>query len=168
MKFSLPLLLSLVLLTGSCRQLHWQRAKVRVRSTGKVYSVEVVIENKKPYLFKEGFNEKLKAVCGREFEKLGYTLKYKDKPDYIALIRIDMDSFSTSGYAVVGGGGPTSFWRPYRKDRVYALLFDYALTSTRFSTPKWVEKNDIYFFGDIDRDTRRSLNMIKYTIRYGS
>lgn len=161
--------LAIILITilSSCQQLYWQRNKVRVRQPAKPFSIQVFISNNKSPFFTETFNSDLKTICEDEFVRMGYCLKFKDTPDFTATVKIDMDSFATRGYYVIGTGGPGFFWKAYRKTRVYAILFDYKITNTRNKKTKWEEKNDIYFFDNVNRDSRRSKNMVKYTIRYG-
>lgn len=150
----------------SCHQVYWQRNKVRV---GKRLnqSIRVDIENKVPQIFNSSFNARLKETCEKEFVRMGYTLKYKEQPDFIATITIGMDSFNVEGIYTFHSAGITSFFRTYKKDNVRAILFNYNMVNTRYKTVKWQENNDIYYFDDTDRNSRRSNNMIKYTIRYG-
>ena len=161
------LLTAIILITLSgCQRLYWQRNKVRTGN--KSYqSMEVYIENKVPYIFNLDFDAKLKNTCKTEFERMGYTFNYKDTPDFITVIKINMDSFATSGVYTFGAGGPTSFWKTYKRNNVRAILFDYTITSTKYNTVKWANKNDIFYFYDAYRNSQRSMNMIKYTIRYG-
>lgn len=157
----------LVVTLCSCQQMYWQRSKVRVRQPARPLSIQVFITNNKSAFFTENFNKNLQTVCEKEFERMGYCLNFKDTPDFMATVKIDLDSFSTKGYYVVGTGGPSFFWKAYKKTRVYAILFDYKISNTRTRKTKWEEKNDIYFFDNMNRDSRRSTNMVKYTIRYG-
>jgi hypothetical protein len=157
----------LMLTLSACHKHYWQRNKIRIRQQQKKPSIEVRIRNKTPYIFNLTFTDELKTVCEQEFERMGYTIAQTDSPDYIAFIRVDMDSFPVTGVYVFGMGGPSSFWRPYRKEKVYAILFDYRIVNNRSTTVKWEERNDIYYFDNAERNSRRSKNMVKYTIRYG-
>ncbi|MES2690713.1 MAG: hypothetical protein V4658_09940 [Bacteroidota bacterium] len=157
----------LIAVLSSCQQIYWQRSKVRVRQPLRAPSIQVFVNNHRSPFFNETFNKDLKTICEKEFLRMGYCLNFKDTPDFTATVKIDMDSFSTKGYYVIGTGGPGFFWKHYRKDKVYAILFDYKISNTRNKKTKWEEKNDIYFFDNINRDSRRSINMVKYTIRYG-
>lgn len=157
----------LLIILSSCHQLYWQRNKIRIRQKQEKPSIEVRIKNKTPYIFNRAFSDELRKVCEEEFVRIGYTTEIKDTPDYIAFIKVDLDSFPVSGVYVFGMGGPSTFWRPYRKEKVYAILFDYRIINNRGTTVKWEEHNDIYYFDNIERNSRRSKNMVKYTIRYG-
>lgn len=156
----------LISFISGCHQVYWQRNKVRV---GKRLnqSVKVEINNQVPYVFNTDFNAKLKSTCEKEFTRMGYTLQYKELPDFIATITISMDSFKVEGVYTFHSAGLTSLFRTYKKDNVKAILFNYNMVSTKYKTVKWQENNDIYYFDDSDRNSRRSNNMIKYTIRYG-
>lgn len=155
----------LFILISACHKRYWQRRVVHVQR-GK-QSIKVVVDNKVSYVFKDGFNLALKKSCEKEFEKMGYSLIYKDSPDFVANIRINLDSFPVNGVYVLGKGGPTAFWQTYKKTKVYALLFDYKITYMKNNAIKWEEHNDIYYFDDVYRNSNRATNMIKYTIRYG-
>lgn len=157
--------ITLITLSG-CQRLYWQRDKVR--AVNKTYqSMEVYIENKVPYIFNPDFDTKLKSTCKVEFERMGYTFIYKDTPDFVTVVKINMDSFATSGVYTFSAGGPTSFWKTYKRNNVRAILFDYKITNTKNKTVKWDNQNDIFYFYDAYRNSQRSNNMIKYTIRYG-
>ena len=157
--------ITLITLSG-CRRLYWQRDKVR--AVNKTYqSMEVYIENKVPYIFNPDFDTKLKSTCKVEFERMGYTFSYKDTPDFVTVVKINMDSFATSGVYTFSAGGPTSFWKTYKRNNVRAILFDYKINNTKNKTVKWANQNDIFYFYDAYRNSQRSNNMIKYTIRYG-
>lgn len=159
--------LLLIITFFSCRQQHWQRSKVRVRQPVKKPTIEVDIINKRNYLFTEAFNNNIKTICEKEFARMGYSLHVNDTPDFKACVKIDMDSFASKAYYKIGTGGTGYIWRLYRRDKVYALLFDYSIINARNKQTKWEEKNDIYFFDNTRKDSRRSRSMIKYTIRYG-
>lgn len=155
----------LLLLSMGCQKRYWHR---KVSYTKKAtQSIMVVIDNKVPYVFRDDFNSTLKKTCEKEFESMGYSLVYKDSPDFVANVKIDMDSFSVNGVYVLGKGGPSFFWQAYKKTRVYALLFDYKISYVRNKAIKWEEHNDIYYFDDVYKNSSRANNMIKYTIRYG-
>lgn len=155
-----------LLITLSCTQVYWQRNKVRSSGKQLNYSIAVEIKNTVPEIFNSTFNDLLKENCEKEFLRMGYKLTYKDKPDYLATITIKMDTFAVHGTYTYGQGNRT-FWRTYKKDQVKAILFDYQIFNIKLARTKWLEQNDIYYFDDIDRNARRSINMIKYTIRYG-
>lgn len=157
----------IMLVLSSCHKLYWQRNKIRIRQQHKKPSIEVRIKNKAPHIFNRGFTDELKAVCEEEFLRIGYIISQTDSPDYVAFVRVDMDSFPVTGVYVFGMGGPSSFWKPFRKEKVYAILFDYRIVGNRSNTVKWEEHNDIYYFDNAERNSRRSKNMVKYTIRYG-
>jgi hypothetical protein len=161
---SVMLTIAVLLLLG-CHKRYWDR---RVGAPQKPrQSIRVVIDNKVPYVFKDGFTTVLKKTCEKEFEDMGYSTIYKDSPHFIANITIDMDSFPVKGVYVLGKGGPTYFWQAYKKTKVYALLFDYKISYLKGGAIKWEEHNDIYYFDDVFKNSRRANNMIKYTIRYG-
>ncbi|MFN7313850.1 MAG: hypothetical protein ACK5UI_10255 [Bacteroidota bacterium] len=151
----------------ACKQQYWYRNKVKIERT-VVQSIKVEIENKVPFIFNDRFERDLINDCEKEFIKMGYTTAFKDTPDYVATIQIGLDSFPVKGIYRFGMGGPSSFLRAYKKESVKAILFRYQLFNTRFQTFKWFEENDIYYFDDNDKNSRRSRNMIKYTIRYGT
>ena len=165
-KTGILLTATMLLLISSCQRVYWQRNKVR-SGKKKLPSMEVYIENKVPYIFTTDFTDKLKQTCQKEFKKMGFTLTYKDTPDFVTVVKINMDSFATSGVYTFGAGGPTSFWKTYKRNNVRAILFDYKITDTKFKNVKWTNQNDIYYFADAYRNSQRSSNMIKYTIRYG-
>lgn len=163
----LLLLASIILLTTlSCRQVYWQRNKVRSSGKQLNYSIAVEIKNTVPEIFNPNFNQSLKENCEKEFLRMGYKLTYKDKPDYLATITISMDTFSING-TYTFGQGPRTIWQTYKRDKVKAILFDYQIFNIKLARTKWLEQNDIYYFDDVDRNAKRSINMIKYTIRYG-
>ena len=126
--------ITLITLSG-CQRLYWQRDKVR--AVNKTYqSMEVYIENKVPYIFNPDFDTKLKSTCKVEFERMGYTFSYKDTPDFVTVVKINMDSFATSGVYTFSAGGPTSFWKTYKRNNVRAILFDYKINNTKNKTVK--------------------------------
>ncbi len=163
---TLMILTIAVLLLLGCHQRYWQRKVVFVPQKA-TQSVRVIIDNKVPYVFKDDFNAVLKKTCEKEFERMGYSIIAKDSPSFIANIKIDMDSFPVNGVYVLGKGGPTYFWQAYKKTKVYALLFDYKISYLKGGAIKWEEHNDIYYFDDVFKNSKRANNMIKYTIRYG-
>jgi hypothetical protein len=166
MRITLLLLTVSTILFCSCNKLYWHRTKYRVRQPVKPPSIEVEILNKVPSLFQEDFNEKLKEVCEKEFYKIGYCRNTKPEPDYRATITISMDSFATKGIYYISEGR-ASFFKPYERSKVFAILFDYQLINVKYKKVKWVDKNDIFFFNNQRKDARRSKNMVKFTIRYG-
>jgi hypothetical protein len=150
----------------SCHQLYWQRNKVRVSPKHKTLTVDVQIINKVPEIFTTDFGERLKDACKNEFERMGYNTNFKDSADLVAFVTIGMDSFTVKGsYAL--SQGRESFWRMYKRDQVKAILFDYKIYDRKRLLTRWTNQNDIYYFSDEARNTRRSINMIRYTIRYG-
>ncbi|MCU0423680.1 MAG: hypothetical protein MUC81_12810 [Bacteroidia bacterium] len=161
------LFITLIIFTlSACNKLYWHRSKVRV---GKkpIASIQVKINNRAPHIFNSNFNTDLEKTCEKEFIKMGYTTSYKDTPDYIAFVTVSYDSFPTQGIYYYGLGGATLFTRHYRKEKVYAILFNYLIVHTKFKSTKWENKNDIFYFDNADRNSRRSINMVKYSIRYG-
>jgi len=163
---TVTILIFCVLLIG-CKQQYWYRNKVKIGRTA-MQSVQVQIVNTVPFIFNNRFETDLIKDCEKEFIKMGYTTTFKDSPDYVATIHIGLDSFPVKGIYRFGMGGPSSFLRAYKKESVKAILFRYQLFNTRFRNIKWFEENDIYYFDDNDKNSRRSRNMIKYTIRYGT
>lgn len=169
-------MLGLLPMLFACHRIHWQRNKVRVRTHAEASSEQYVtkpsisirVNNRSPYIFSPEFTDELKLICEKEFERLGYEPMQGDATDYLANIRIEIDSFPVTGVYVFGKGGPSSFWKPYRKEKVYAIVFDYELIDNKYKSIRWKESNDIYYFDDPERNTRRSKSMVKYTIRYGS
>ncbi len=150
----------------ACHQLYWQRNKVRVSPKHRTLTVDVRIINKVPGIFTADFDERLKSACNNEFERMGYKTFFKDSADLIAFVTIGLDSFTVKGtYAL--SQGRESFWQMYRRDHVKAILFDYRIMDRRSLLTKWSNQNDIYYFYDESKNSRRSINMIRYTIRYG-
>ncbi|MBP9187078.1 MAG: hypothetical protein KBE91_10495 [Bacteroidia bacterium] len=160
-------LMILITALSSCNRLYWQRNKVRAAKRKQHQTMQLYINNKVPYIFNDDFNELVEKNCKKEFEKLGYSFNYKDTPDFVTVIKINMDSFTTSGVYTFNTGGTSSFWRTYKRNSVRAILFDYTITNTKFKTIKWSNQNDIYYFNDANTNSKRSNNMVKYTIRYG-
>jgi hypothetical protein len=128
--------------------------------------VEILIENTTPKTFDANFDRELLEACKNEFKRIGAIVDFEENPDYTAIVTIKLDSFNIKGtYAITSGKG--SSWHMYRKDHVKAILFDYKVFDTKRKVTNWAQQNDIYYFENETRNTRRSINMIKYTFRYG-
>lgn len=160
-------LLILTMALSSCNQLYWQRNKVKAAKKKQLHTMQLYIDNKVPYIFNDEFNSRIEKNCKKEFEKMGYSFNFKDTPDFVTVIKINMDSFPTSGVYTFNSGGTTSFWRTYKRNNVRAILFEYTITNTKFKTIKWSNQNDIYYFNDANINSKRGNNMVKFTIRYG-
>lgn len=166
MKRTTILLFILALTLTNCGRLYWQRNKVR--STGKNLnrSMGVQIDNRVPHIFTNDFEEQLKEECTKEFIRMGYKINYTDSPDYWCFVKINLDSFKVSGVYAFSSARLIT-WRTIEKAKVYSIMFDYQIKHAKTHRNKWVGQNDIYYFDNIYRNTKRSINMIKYSIRYG-
>lgn len=158
--------LFLFIIIIGCNKIYWHRAKVS-SSVVKTQSIIVQINNTVPYAFKPDFNKELKKYCEVEFARMGYKIKETLPADFVATITINKDSFPVNGSYVFSKGGSSYFWQAYKKTKVHALLFKYDIKHTINNATKWHEENDVYYFDDVYKNSRRTKNMIKYTIRYG-
>lgn len=167
MKTQKLLLICCVLLINlSCNQIYWQRNKIRVSSRYRNQRIELIINNTTPQIFTQKFEAELREACKKEFKRIGAIVDFTEKPDFTATVTIKTDSFNIKGtYALTVDKEST--WHMYKKDHVKAILFNYSIFDLKRNLLNWTQQNDIYYFNDETRNSRRSINMIRYSIRYG-
>lgn len=144
-----------VILLSSCSVRYRDFTKVNAAPKRGTYSLKV--NNYSPQLLDYSFEKELTEHTHKRLYKQGYTLNEK-QTQYFITIDIKVDSAISHGYAYALN---TSY--PYSR-LSKGIIINMEAYNTKLKRRAWETQYDLYYFGDYQRDIKRTKGVISYLI----
>ncbi len=146
-----------LLVWTSCGQRYGYLSKVTAPAKRGIVAVEVVNWNKE--ILDAGFENSVKEHMAKRLRHEGYKCSQKNA-QYDLVLEMRIDSSLNTG---VTYGGPGVGAYLYSK-KSKAILFEMVLKSRKTGLVVWKNDYDLYFFGDLKRDLKRTKGVLKFLI----
>lgn len=173
-------LIAVMVCLSACQKRFWYRDKVKKIAhfenlPGR--TVNVRIENYSPEFISKKAEEMMSQAAIKALERKGFIKSRKDTADLEFFIFLRVDSFyvyASRGGATMGNNNShlvtktpmnlskNGFWE---KPTVRELTMSYRLYSYKTGKVYWSLDDGLFFFNDEERDTRRSMGMIRYAVQ---
>jgi hypothetical protein len=162
------ILFCILILFSGCTKRYWYRTKIDLPNTKK-YSVKINVVNESNNLLNKDFMDVMRKAAVKELKKKGYFELPVDSPMFLFTLVLKVDSFNASEkvppreVSIYTADTVKPNLRSYRQT-VKAVMIVCELKHYKKGWIKWVNTNDVYYFGEY-RDLGRTEGMVRLLIR---